>query len=54
MHSTLIHISQKQLESTHPKNLLRLAKYLKLKAFYNYEHIQLAFIISMVLSDQFN
>lgn len=53
MNSPSITLSQNQLETARPEDLLRLAKYLKLKNFYDLEHEQLAFIVSMVLADQY-
>ena len=51
MHSSSPNLYQRQLETASADNLLRLAKYLKLKNFYQLPHKDLAFIISMVLSD---
>jgi hypothetical protein len=48
-----ISLSQHQLESARPEDLLRLAKYMKMKAFYHLGHEELAFIVSLVLADQF-
>ena len=53
MNSPSISINQSQLEAASPENLLRLARFLNLKNFYHLEHNQLAFIVSMVLADQF-
>jgi len=53
LNSPSISISQSQLESASPENLLRLAEYLKLNNIYEVEHEYLAFVVSMVLADQF-
>jgi hypothetical protein len=53
LNSPSITIYQCQLEAASPEALLRLAKYLNLKNFYDLEHQQLAFIVSLVIADQY-
>lgn len=53
MNSAPFYLPQAQLEAAETESLRRLARYLKLNNFKELEHYELAWVLSMILADQF-